>query len=197
MSDIVQQIRFDKMGLDTDDSNLFIPNGSSPYFLNILVGEDGLNGVVTNGKGNLRITYKEPLNLSNTYSVLGSYYNTLTRAVYFFIFSQPYEDTTTPSPYEYLYDNRLLRFNEDLKTIDTIFIDQKNHFGLDPAQHLTDMKMIETWLFFNPVTTQPKMIDVEMAYNYTNFPAWDDTDVSGFASKGDKYTWRGGGVFGQ
>lgn len=189
MSDIKQTTLFPKLSLNTDDSNLYIDKGSSPYFLNILVGEDGLNGVVTNAKGNKQYVYGKPLTLSNTYCVLGSYYNILTRKCYFFIFSQPYLDTITG---EYLYDNRLLCFNEDTHIIDDIFYDEHNYFELDPTKFLTDIKMIDDWLFFNPVTAQPKMIDVVMAYNYTNYDKYDDTDPSSSYLYGDIRTYRGG-----
>lgn len=191
MSNIKQQTTFEKVAINTDDSYAFTPNGSSPYNLNILVSEDGSSGIVTNAKGNKLIEYQIPLTLSKCYETKGSYYNNLTRKAYFFVFSQPYLDLT-PSPDEYLYDNRLLCFNEDTLTIDTIFLDIHNWFEIDPAQHLTGIKMLGSWLFFNPVTAQPKMIDVDMAYNYTNYPAWDDTDVSAYANLGDTYTWKGG-----
>lgn len=188
MSNIRQDITFEKGGLNWDDAQIYMPPGDSPYFLNIIKGEDGNNGVITNSKGNLKITYQEPLVLSHAYFVLGSFYNTLTRKNYFFIFSQPYDSGGGV----YLYDNRLLCLNEDAKTIDTIFKDIHNDFELDPAHNLTDTRMINTWLFFNPVTAQPKMIDVVMAYNYTNFPAYDDTDPSNAFVVGDRVTYRGG-----
>jgi len=50
--------------------------------------------------------------------------------------------------------------------------------------------MIKDWLFINPVTSQPKMIDVTRAYNYTNFPAWDST--KGDYVYGDRVTFFGG-----
>ena len=188
MAKIVQAIEFSGGGLDSDTSNLYMQPGSSPYFLNIMKGEDGNQGIITNAKGNLQITYQQELTLSNTYFVLGSYYNVLTRKAYFFIFSQPYDSGGGV----YLYDNRLLCYNEDAQTIDTIFLDTNNWFELDPTKKLVNMKMLETWLFFNPVTAQPKMIDVDMAYNYTNYEAYDDTDPSSSYELGDKVTYRGG-----
>ena len=188
MSDIVQQIIFTKAGLNTDDAVNYLPVGDSPYRLGIMISEDASNGTLTLLKGNEQIAYDHKLILSNVYFCLGSYYNDLTRSLYFFIFSLPYDSGGDV----YLYDNRLLRLNEDSLTIDDIFLDTKNYFGLDPKHYLTDIRMLNTWLFFNPVTDQPKMIDVEMAYNYTNYPAWDDSDTSASARYGDKYTWRGG-----
>lgn len=189
MSTIQQRVTFEKLGLNTDDNYTFIENGSSPFNMNIMVGEDGSQGIVSNAKGNLQIVYPKPLILSRCYMVLGSFYNYLQRACYYFIFSQPYLDSSDNT---YKYDNRLVRYNEDTQTIDDIFYDTHNYMGLDPAQHLTDIKMIESWLFFNPVTDEPKMIDVEMAYNYTNYPAWDDEDESASAQLGSVFTWKGG-----
>lgn len=189
MSDIKQITTFEKTGLDSDSSNLWMENGRSPFFLNIMLGEDGLQGVLTNMKGNILKIYDQPLTLSRAYKTVGSYYNNLTRKCYYFIFSQPYLDPITDT---YLHDNRLICYNEDIQTFDTIFNDTHNYFELDPVQHLTDIKMIKTWLFFNPVTAQPKMIDVDMAYNYTNYLAYDDTNTSFAAVVGDIYTFRGG-----
>jgi hypothetical protein len=85
--------------------------------------------------------------------------------------------TTTPNSVE-----------AERSLLGSILIDSSvlNDFELDPTHNLTDTRMINTWLFFNPVTAQPKMIDVEMAYNYTNFPAYDDTDPSAAFVVGDK-----------
>lgn len=187
MSDIKQQVIFPGSGLNTDDNLTFLKTGDAPYRLNVTIGEDSDGGTITIMKGNKQVAYQNTLTLSNVYLCLGSYYNNLTRSVFFFIFSQPYLVTGTT----YLYDNRLLRYNEDLGTVDTIFLDDKNYFGLDPTQLLTDIKMIGDWLFFNPRTDQPKMIDVVMAFNYSNYPAWEDTDPSSAAALGDRYTYKG------
>lgn len=188
MSKLKQHITFENTGIDTDSNHAFMENGSSPYFLNTVIGEDGSYGIRLNIKGNRQIIYKEPLVLSNCYFSLGGYYNSLRRKVYFFIMSQPYDSGGSV----YLYDNRVLCYNEDTETIDTIFRDPKNYLGLDPKEILTDIKMIESWLFYNPVTSEPRMIDVDMAYNYTFYPAYDDTDPSFSATKGDIYTFKGG-----
>lgn len=188
MSNIKQQVVFPQSGLNSDDALIYLPNGDSPYRLHIMVSADSQNGALTVMKGNVQVVSQATLTLSRVYATKGSYYNNLTRSIYFFVFSQPYLVTGTT----FLYDNRLIRYNEDLGTVDTIFVDTHNWFGLDPKQLLTDIKMIENWLFFNPRTDQPKMIDVVMAYNYTNYPAFDAFDPSQAFVLGDKCTYKGG-----
>lgn len=184
----IKQINFFQGGLNLDDAHIAMPNGDYPYAFNVFVGEDGLHGVRVNFKGNRQITYPRPLTLSQTYACVGSYYNAVTRKAYSFIFSQPYDSGSGV----YLHDNRLICFNEDSETIEDIFIDQHNYFGLSPYELLTDIRMIESWLFFRTDSKEPKMIDVDMAYNYTNYPAYDDTDPSFSAIAGDTYTYKGG-----
>lgn len=188
MSNIKQEILFNNSGLNTDDNYAFIDVGDSPYRLNVMVAEDASYGVITNLKGNKQIIYSEPLTLSNCYFALGGYYNALQRRLYFMVMSQPYNSGGGV----YLYDNRVLCYREDIGDIITIFRDSKNYLGLDPKEILTDIKMIESWLFYNPVTSEPRMIDVTMAYNYTFYPVYDDTDLSFSAVLGDIYTYKGG-----
>jgi hypothetical protein len=182
--------------MDTDSDQRYIKSGDSLENRNILVGEDESNGVITQMLGNSRTVdiSDHVLNLSHTYKVIGSYYNRLTRKVYYFIFSQPYEiplegtttttSTTTYAPWDFdidytygsfQYDNRLLCYNEDTQTLDVIFIDRKNYFGLDMDYPMRDISMIGDWLYFNPRISEPKVIDVTMAYNYTNYDKYDST----------------------
>ena len=79
MSDISQDILFTTAGLDTDADYAYMKNGDAPYRLNILVSEDGANGVITNNKGCHQGATSYPLTLSEVYKVVGSYYNRLTR----------------------------------------------------------------------------------------------------------------------
>ena len=162
MSNIKHTVLFNDFGLDTDTSNRYMQNGSAPYFLNCLKGEEGAYGELTNMEGNRVITYE--LGDSNTYIVLGSCYDPLTRNVYYWIFSQPY-DVTGSGDYEY--DNRLIRFNEDSEEIDTIFYDPKNYFRLDPTKLMKDPFVLGDWLYFNPRESEPKMLHIEMLFNYT------------------------------
>lgn len=209
MSNIIQQITFENAGLDSDSAYQYFSNGSAPYALNILVGEDGSNGVVTNMLGNSRTVdiSDHELILSHCYSVIGSYYNRLTRRVYYFVFSQPHQiatSTTTSTTTttddgtglvidytsgDFQYDNRLLCYYEDTQELDVIFIDTKNYWGLNPAYPMRDITMIGDWLYFNPRVSEPKVIDVEMAYNYTNYDAYDATLAYIY---GDYVTYYGG-----
>jgi hypothetical protein len=176
VSDIRSDIIFPESGLDTDRDYKFVKKGDAPYRLNILVGEDGAYGVLTNLKGNRKVVYTPPENHPwlncNAYFTLCSSYDPLTRCVYYWIFSLP-TDVTGSGDYEY--DNRLLRFNEDTEVIDTIFVDPKNYMGLDPLKPFKDSFVLGDWLYFNPQTSEPKMIHIEMAYNYTNYYAYDST----------------------
>ncbi len=210
MSNIKQEIFFLNVGMDTDSDYRYIKSGDSPENRNILVGEDGSNGIITQILGNTRTVdiTDHILNLSHAYKVIGSYYNRLTRKVYYFVFSQPYEvpldgtttttSTTTYAPWDYdidytagsfLYDNRLLCYNEDSKTLDLIFIDTKNFWGLNMDYPMRDLCMIGDWLYFNPRVSEPKMIDVTMAYNYTNYDKYDPLLAYVY---GDVVTYFGG-----
>jgi hypothetical protein len=184
MSDIKQEIIFTDQGLDWDTDLRYMGAGSSPYALNILKGEDGSSGVITNMLGNHLVSY--PLSLSDAYICVGSCYDELNRAVYYWLVSQPYDTTTSG---DFLYDNRLLRFNEDPETIDTIFIDTHNYMGLHQDYLMKDPFKIGNWLFFNPRISEPKMIDVLMAFNYTNYDAYDATLPYVY---GNKVTYFGG-----
>ena len=186
MSDIREEIGFVDSGLNWDDDPRFMFKGDSSYRLNILVGEDGANGVITNMQGNTVVSYPYFAEGCDTHFVLGSLYDELNRCVYYWVFSRPY-DTTGSGDYEY--DNRLLRFNEDTETIDTIFVDTSNYFGLHPNYPMKDPFIIGDWLYFNPRVSEPKMIDVERAYNFTNFDAYDSTLTY---LLGDKVTYFGG-----
>jgi hypothetical protein len=201
MSNISQDILFPGSGLNQDDHYNYVDLGSAPYRLNVFVSGDGATGVLTNMLGNTRTVDVNDhlLKLSHTYITVGSYYNRLTRKVYYWVFSQPYDisipqttTTTTPAPWEYddnyIYDNKLFCYNEDTETLDLIFTDTKNYFGLDINYPMRDCSMIGNWLYFNPRISEPKMIDVEMAYNYTNY----DVYTSKAYVYGDKVTFYGG-----
>jgi len=213
MSDVRQDILFNGSGMDTDSDVHFIANGDGRERRNILVGGDESNGILINMFGNERpVNWSDvELNMSYCYRVIGSYYNRLQRAVYYIVFSLPYElesggasgtsttSTTTTtdsgdSAIDYTagtfeYDNMLLRYWEDTRTIDIIFRDRKNYFGLHYDYPMKDMTMIGDWLFFNPRVSEPKFIDVEMAYNYTNYDAYDPTLTYVY---GDYVTYYGG-----
>lgn len=212
MSNITQQIIFPNSGLNHDDDQRYFGLGDSPYRLNILVSDDGSNGIITNLPGNTRAVNvsENELILSHAYVVIGSYYNRLTRKVYYLVFSQPYEiegtglttsttSTTTPSfipglevdytAGDFQYDNRLLCYNEDTGILDIIFIDTRNYFGVHYNYPMRDWVMIGNWLYMNTRVSEPKVIDVEMAYNYTNYDAYDDGVEYVY---GDKVTFYGG-----
>ena len=93
MSTFIEDITFNGYGLDSDSDPRFTPKGNGDYALNILKSEDGAYGIIVNLKGNRKVTYNPPpshpwLNC-NTYFVLASCYDALTRNVYYWIFSQP------------------------------------------------------------------------------------------------------------
>ena len=164
MSDIVQQVLFPGSGLNTDDSYEFVDVGSAPWRLNVFISGDGAQGVLTNMKGNSRTVdiNDHLLKLSNTYVTIGSCYNRLARKCYYFVISQPYDSTLSS---DYIYDNKLFCYNEDTFTLDLIFTDTKNYFGLDVNYPMRDCTMIGDWLYFNPRISEPKVIDVVRAYN--------------------------------
>ena len=169
MAKLVQDIAFiPGSGLNSDNTLRFIPIGDSPYRLHITPVGEGENGVLTNMKGCEQVVI--PANslieftTSDVYSVVGSFYNATLRACYYFIHSLPYDSGGGV----YLYDNKLLRYNTDTETVDLLFLDTGNYLGLSYDTMMKDIRMIETWLFFNPKGTEPKMIDVVMAYNYTH-----------------------------
>jgi len=191
MSNIIDNILFNDFGLNTDDAHRYMAKGSSPFFLNVLKGEDGSWGEITNLKGNRKITYE--LGASNTYFVLSSCYDPLTRNTYYWIFSQPYDISGSD---DYEYDNRLLRFNEDTEVIDTIFYDPKNYFGLDPLKPFKDSFVLGDWLYFNPRESEPKMIHISMALNYTKalkeLDGYSIYDSTATYLYGDKVAFFGG-----
>jgi hypothetical protein len=213
MSDIRQNIVFNGSGLDTDTDIHMIANGDGRERRNVLVGGDESNGILINMFGNERpVNWSDvKLNLSYCYRVIGSYYNRLQRAVYYMVFSLPYElesggassssSTSTTTTTEsgdlvidytsgtFEYDNMLLRYWEDTRTIDVIFRDRRNYFGLHYDYPMKDMTMIGDRLYFTPRVSEPKMIDVEMAYNYTNYDAYDPTLTYVY---GDYVTYYGG-----
>lgn len=199
--------------MDSDSANEWVANGDGRMRRNILVSGDEANGILVNMLGNERpINYSDVvLNLSYCYRVIGSYYNRLQRAVYYLVFSLPWElesggassstttstTTTTESgdlDIDYTsgtfeYDNMLLRYWEDTRTIDVIFRDRKNYLGLHYDYPMKDMTMIGNWLYFTPRVSEPKFIDVEMAYNYTNYDKYDPTLTYVY---GDYVTYYGG-----
>ena len=170
MSNIISEIVFPGAGLNADDDLKWIPLGDAPYRLNILVSADGAQGVLTNFLGNTRTVdiADHQLNLSHTYVTIGSFYNRLTRKCYYFVFSQPYDSGGGA----YIYDNKLFQYSEDTQLLDLIFTDTKNFFGLELTYPMKDPTMLGDWLYFNPRMSEPKMIDVVRAYNYTNYPLY-------------------------
>ena len=114
MSNIVDHLPLTDFGLDFDSAPRYIAKGDSRVNFNVLKGEDSYYGELTNLKGNRKVTYE--LGDSNAYFVAWSCYDPLTRNVYFYIFSQPF-DVSGSGDYEH--DNRLVRFNEDSEEIVT------------------------------------------------------------------------------
>ena len=188
MSNIRQETIFLNSGLNTDNDDRFMPLGDSKYRLNILVGEDYATGVITNMKGFEQATdiADHILNHSNAYVTVGSYYNRLTRKCYYFVYGQPYDSDGSGL---YIYDNKLFCYNEDSNTLDLIFTDEKNYFGLSLDHLMKDCVMLEDWLYFNPKNGEPRMIDVVRAYNYETYPAYGALTVYHY---GDKLTYYGG-----
>ena len=187
MAKVTQDIGFVGSGLSTDDSQRYIPNGDAPYRLHCMINEEGENGVLTNMKGCEQVVL--PLTISFTasevYSVVGSFYNVARRECYYFIHSLPYDSGGGV----YKYDNKLLRYKTDTNTIELVFLDEGNYLGLSHDSLMKDIRMIETWLFFNPKGTEPKMIDVEMAYNYANNVEYDSDNTY---DNGDVVLYYGG-----
>jgi hypothetical protein len=187
MSNVTQEIVFIDSGLNTDTEQRWIPLGDAPYRLNVIVSGDGAQGVLVNMHGNTRTVdiVDHQLSLSHTYVTVGSFYNRLTRKCYYFIFSQPYDSGSSV----YIYDNKLFCYNEDTQLLDLIFTDIKNWFGLDLHYPMRDCAILEDWLYFNPRTSEPKMIDVVRAYNYTNYPIYVATTTYVY---GNYVTYNGG-----
>lgn len=184
MSNINEEQLFVEAGLNTDDAWEYQANGDAPYRLQILKGEDGQSGMITNMKGNHLASY--PLDQSNVYIVLGSYYNVTTRKAYYFVFSQPYDYSGSD---DYIYDNHLLCFNEDTEEITNIFTDEVNYFGLHYDYPVRDCDMIGDYLYFNPRISEPKMIDVVRAYNYTHTDEYDPLETYVY---GERVRFHGG-----
>jgi hypothetical protein len=189
MSNVIQETVFPGTGLNWDDDQNLIAPGDSPFRLNIAISGNEASGIITNILGNsLAIDITDhKLSLSQTYTTIASFYNRLTRKCYYWVFSQLYE--TAPSSGVYIYDNRLMCFNEDTKTLDLIFIDIHNWFGLSLNTTFKDSSMIGDWLYFNPRVSEPKMIDVVRAYNYTNYATHSTASAYLF---GEKVTFFGG-----
>jgi len=187
MSNIIQETIFPGTGLNWDDEERLIAPGDSVYRLNIMISGDSASGVITNMLGNTQtidIT-DHLLSLSYTYVTIGSYYNRLTRKAYYLVFSQPYDIGGDV----YIYDNKVFQYNEDEQTLDLIFTDTKNYLGLELAYPIRDMIMLGDWLYINPRASEPKMVDVVRAYNYTNYSTYIASSTYLY---GDKITFYGG-----
>ncbi len=194
MSNIRQDTIFPGTGLDRDSDYHYIKNGDAPWRLNILPFDEQAGGVICQMEGCHKGAPSYVLTNSDVYIVVGSYYNRLTRKVYYFVFGLPYESDLSD---EFLYDNRLLCFDEDTEELTCIFTDQHNYFGLHYDHRMKDCRMIGDWLFFNPRVSEPKMIDVVRAYNYeqalnnlNGYSFWEASPVT--YSYGDKVVYYGG-----
>lgn len=187
MPKTIQDTIFAGGGLNTDDAYRFMAPTDAPYRLHVTPVGEGENGVLTNMKGCEHVVLPITITFtsSEVYSVVGSHYNASTRACYYFIHSLPYDSGGGV----YKYDNKLLRYNTDTDNVELIFLDEANYLGLSHDTLMKDIRMIETWLYFNPKGTEPKMIDVDMAYNYANNDAYN---ASLSYVTGDVRTFKGG-----
>jgi hypothetical protein len=187
MPKTVQNTIFAGGGLNTDDAYRFMAPTDAPYRLHVTPAGEGENGVLTNMKGCEQVVLPITITFtsSEVYSVVGSHYNASTRACYYFIHSLPYDSGGGV----YKYDNKLLRYNTDTDNVELIFLDEANYLGLSHDTLMKDIRMIETWLYFNPKDTEPKMIDVDMAYNYANYDAYSAASAY---TTGDVVTYKGG-----
>jgi len=158
VGEIKQNISFVGAGLDTDSNLSYITAGDGLIRRNILIGEDGDNGRITNMKGNEAVTVSV-----NNEDYVGSYHNPDTRYTYWLGHDAP---TST---------NTLVKYHVDTKVATVIFEDTANYFEIDPTHKMKDWDMIGDLLFFNPQTSEPKMINVVMAENYTTYSAWSDS----------------------
>jgi hypothetical protein len=70
-----------------------------------------------------------------------------------------------------------------------MFYDTKNYFGVDPTIRVKDSFVLGDWLFYNPQTSEPKIIDLTMIYNYTTYDKYDATLAYSY---GQKVTYFGG-----
>lgn len=162
MSDTIQSIVFPGAGLDSDSDLSYVANGDSLGDRNILIGEDGNNGVKTNMKGNtsFQVGTEYP-------NYVGSCFDAATRCAYWIG-----HDASGNT-------NEIERYNVDTGLVSIIFTDSANYFGINAAYKMKDVRLLDNRLYFNPRVSEPKVIDLTMAYNYENVPAW--TAVAGYA----------------
>ena len=154
MSDITQEITFGPgTGLDWDSDKRLVASGDSRYRLNVIANGMGSEFTLTNLLGNTVHSHGFTHNTDYagaTYQVIGDCYDDNRDAVYLFIFSNRGNDS-------------ILRFNFANNSFNRICWDHTG-LGLDQDHPICDAFIIGDWLHFNPVSSSPRVINVQWAY---------------------------------
>ena len=158
--------------MNSDDDLRYIDENSCVENRNILIGEDGSNGTITNMKGADALTVPE-----NYPNYIGSCYDSDSRCAYWF----GYDVNTTHCS--------LFRYDVDSGTTTRIIEDTGGYFGIDEDYKMKDVKYFNGQIYFNTRSSEPKVIDINMALYYTTYSAWSDVTVY---TSGNKVRFYGG-----
>jgi len=178
MSDIKEEILFQNSGLDHDSDSRYILKGDSKYRLNVVSTDNGSTYNLTNIKGTKKyshsFTHETPTYDGAVYTCIGDYYDVTRNAVYLFSHST-------------LGNHSVLRFSHDNQSWDKVVFDSL-YLGFDINYPITDAFMIDNYLFYNPRTSSPRMVNVKWCTNYFDYDFWDDPATYDI---GDKFNYKG------
>jgi hypothetical protein len=153
MGIVKQLINFATSGLDYDSDKRVFGPGDSDLRVNVTTDELGRQFVISNIKGTTEKAHSFSHDASYSgasYTVIGSVYDDNRDAVYIAIHST-------------LDNHCILRYNYSDDSFDKIAWDHTN-LGFDIDYPLADMYLIENFLHWNPVTSSPRVINVQWAY---------------------------------
>lgn len=143
-------------GIDLDSNAQAINSEDYRYALNVRNGdnEQGKFNIVTNTKGNTSVPYTQP---AGDNEVLGSYEDTATGDVYYFVYNSNS-------------DHQIRRYNAD--TQDITLVCQSDVFDWASGQSISHINLVDNKLLYW-TDTKPRKINVEKAVEDDKAKKWE------------------------
>lgn len=159
---IRDEIIFAGSGLDTDSDIHFLRKGDTDVRWNLIPSGDGENHVLTVVNGNYEVTHSFDLTMFTNPVVVGSCYSASDNMHYYFLCDKDGIQG-------------ILRYNVDGDRIERVLMpyDQGeylenhvwNNLGFSVTSIIYDAFVLDDFLFWNPRTSSPRMLNIKWAMN--------------------------------
>jgi len=178
---IKDQIIFAGSGLDTDSDNRYIAKGDTDVRYNLIPSADGQQYVLHSVPGDVTKSHAfsfPGVTLQNP-QVVGGCVDASNDMHYYFICDD--------AGVQYI-----LRYNvyDDIveRVLPPVAGNEWNNLGLTKGIIIHDAFVLDNYLFWNPISSSPRMLDIPMALNFVDYIDWIP---KASYDAGDKFYYKG------